>query len=48
MGELMQRAASGELQLPVAATYAFEDIGQAVHDSLAAGRASKGKILLRP
>ena len=48
MGELLQRAASGDLQLPVAATYAFQDIGQAVHDSLLAGRASKGKILLRP
>ena len=48
MGELMQRAASGELQLPVAATYGFEDIGQAVLDSLTPGRASKGKILLRP
>ena len=48
MGELLQRAASGELQLPVAATYGFDAIGDAIRDSLVPGRASKGKILLRP
>ena len=48
MGELLQRAASGELQLPVAATYGVDAIGDAIRDSLVPGRASKGKILLRP
>ena len=45
MGELLRRAAAGELQLPVAAVHALEDIGAAVADSLAVGRA--GKVLLR-
>ena len=36
------------LQLPVAATYGFDAIGDAIRDSLVPGRASKGKILLRP
>ena len=48
MGELLQRTASGELRLPVAATYGFDDIADAVRDSLEPGRASKGKVLLRP
>ena len=48
MGELLQRTASGELRLPVAATHGFDDIAAAVRDSLEPGRASKGKVLLRP
>lgn len=48
MGELMQRTASGELQLPVAAIHGFDDVAVAVRDSLEPGRASKGKVLLRP
>ncbi len=46
VGELLQRAASGELVLPVAATYGLQDIAAAAGASLAAGRG--GKILLRP
>ena len=45
-GELIQRVIAGELTLPVEATFAFEDITDAVRASLTAGRI--GKILLRP
>lgn len=46
IGELMQRAAQGELRLPVAATYPLERIVDAVRESVAVGRG--GKVLLRP
>lgn len=45
-GELVQRIISGELTLPVAATYSFDDVTDAVRASLGAGRI--GKVLLRP
>ena len=48
MGELLQRAASGELRLPVAAIYGLDEIGAAVRACETPGRASQGKILLRP
>jgi NADPH2:quinone reductase len=47
MGELLQRAASGELRLPVAAVHGLDDVAAAVRASETAGRASQGKILLR-
>jgi NADPH2:quinone reductase len=47
MGELLQRAASGELRLPVAAVHGLDDVPAAVRASETAGRASQGKILLR-
>ncbi|WP_438854497.1 zinc-binding dehydrogenase [Agromyces sp. M3QZ16-3] len=45
-GELMGHVLSGELTLPVAGTYAFDDIAEAVEASTTAGRV--GKVLLRP
>lgn len=48
MGELLQRAASGELRLPVAAVYGLDEIAAAVRACDTPGRASHGKILLRP
>lgn len=45
-GELMARVSSGELTLPVAGSYSFEDVRAAVSASLSPGRI--GKILLRP
>jgi NADPH:quinone reductase-like Zn-dependent oxidoreductase len=46
IGELMQRALAGQLQLPVDATYSIDEIAQAAAASLQPAR--KGKILLRP
>ena len=45
VGELLERAASGELKLPVQAVHSLEDIAGAAKASLASGRT--GKILLR-
>lgn len=45
-GELARHLASGTLTLPVSATFALEDIAEAVRASLSAGRV--GKVLLRP
>ena len=45
-GELIRRVIAGDLTLPVDATYAFDDITDAVKASLGAGRI--GKVLLRP
>lgn len=47
MGELLQRAAGGELRLPVAAVYGLDEIAAAVRACQAPGRASEGKVLLR-
>lgn len=46
MGELFQRVMAGELKLPVEATYAIEDVAEAVAASLRPGRG--GKVMLRP
>lgn len=46
VGELIQRAANGELRLPVDAIYPLEDVAQAAAESLRPGR--NGKVLLRP
>ena len=46
VGELFQRAAGGELQLPVEATYDLADVTDAVRATLQSGR--KGKVLLKP
>lgn len=45
VGELIQRAASGELKLPVDAIFDLEDAAKAVTESLRPGR--NGKVLLR-
>ena len=45
-GELLQRAAQGELRLPVDAVFPLERAGEAAAASLRPGRA--GKVLLRP
>lgn len=45
IGELIQRIASGELQLPVEAIYDLSEVAQAAAASLQPGR--KGKVLLR-
>ncbi|WP_424464079.1 zinc-binding dehydrogenase [Pseudoclavibacter helvolus] len=45
-GELLQHIGSGQLTLPVAAVYPFEQITDAVEASMTAGRV--GKVLLRP
>ncbi|MEJ7647606.1 MAG: zinc-binding dehydrogenase [Nakamurella sp.] len=45
-GELIRSVISGDLTLPVEATYAFDDVTDAVRASLGAGRI--GKVLLRP
>ncbi|MBM7503566.1 zinc-binding dehydrogenase [Agromyces aurantiacus] len=45
-GQLMQHIRSGELTLPVAGVYSFDEIGDAVAASRTPGRA--GKVLLRP
>ncbi len=45
IGELLQRAAAGELRLPVDAVYDLEDAAQAAAASLRPGRG--GKVLLR-
>lgn len=45
VGELIQRASNGELQLPVDATYDLADAAQAAAASLQPGR--NGKVLLR-
>lgn len=45
-GQLMHHVLSGELTLPVAGVYAFEEIGEAVAASRTPGRV--GKVLLRP
>ncbi len=45
-GQLMGHVLSGELTLPVAGIYSFEDIADAVGASNTAGRV--GKVLLRP
>jgi NADPH:quinone reductase-like Zn-dependent oxidoreductase len=46
VGELLQRASAGELQLPVQAVYPLAQIADAAAASLAGGRT--GKVLLRP
>ena len=46
IGELLRLVATGELDLPVEAVFAFEQITDAVKASLAPGK--KGKVLLRP
>ncbi len=46
VGELLQRAAAGELRLPVEKIYPLEQAAEAAAASLASGR--NGKILLRP
>jgi NADPH:quinone reductase len=46
VGELVQRAASGELALPADAVYPLEEAAKAAAESLRPGR--KGKVLLRP
>lgn len=46
IGELLRLVATGELDLPVEAVFAFEQITDAVNASLAAGK--KGKVLLKP
>ena len=46
VGELLQRAAAGELALPVERVFVLEDIAEAAKVSLQSGR--KGKVLLRP
>lgn len=46
VGELLKRAAAGELQLPVQAVFSLNDIADAAAASLASGRT--GKVLLRP
>lgn len=46
IGELLRLVATGELDLPVEAVFAFEQIIDAVKASLAPGK--KGKVLLRP
>ncbi|MEA5667621.1 zinc-binding dehydrogenase [Stenotrophomonas sp. MH1] len=46
VGELLQRAMSGELTLPVQATYGLADVAEATRASLLPGR--RGKVLLRP
>ncbi len=46
IGELLRLVATGELDLPVEAVFAFEQITDAVHASLAPGK--KGKVLLKP
>ncbi|MCC5902045.1 MAG: zinc-binding dehydrogenase [Halomonas sp.] len=46
VGELFQRAASGELQLPVEAIYNLADAAEAARATLQPGR--KGKVLLKP
>lgn len=46
IGELLQRASAGELQLPVQAVYPLGQIAEAAAASLAGGRT--GKVLLRP
>ena len=46
VGELLQRAMSGELTLPVQATYDLADVAEATRASLLPGR--RGKVLLRP
>ena len=45
-GELITRVLDGSLTLPVAETFAFEDVRDAVRASDTAGRV--GKVLLRP
>ena len=45
-GELLQHIGSGQLTLPVAGVFPFEQITDAVEASLTAGRV--GKVLLRP
>lgn len=45
VGELIQRATSGELRLPVEAVHDLSDVAQAAAASLRPGR--KGKVLLR-
>ncbi|MBF4590903.1 zinc-binding dehydrogenase [Curtobacterium sp. VKM Ac-1395] len=45
-GELIQRVLDGSLTLPVAETFVFEDVRDAVRASDTAGRV--GKVLLRP
>ncbi|MGR2751904.1 zinc-binding dehydrogenase [Agromyces arachidis] len=45
-GQLMGHVLAGELTLPVAGTYAFDDIAEAVAASMTPGRV--GKVLLRP
>jgi NADPH:quinone reductase-like Zn-dependent oxidoreductase len=46
VGELLQRASAGELQLPVQAVYPLAQIADAAAASVAGGRT--GKVLLRP
>ena len=46
IGELIQRALAGQLQLPVDAVYGLDEIAEAAAASLQPAR--KGKILLRP
>lgn len=46
VGELLQRAASGELKLPVEGVFALDDVAAAVTASGKPGRG--GKVLLRP
>jgi hypothetical protein len=44
--ELIDRAVSGKLQLPVEATFDLADITEAVSGKLQAGK--KGQVLLKP
>ncbi|MDN3311350.1 zinc-binding dehydrogenase [Microbacterium oryzae] len=46
MGELLQRAGSGEVELPVEAVFSFDDARDAAAASAQPGRS--GKVLLRP
>ncbi|WP_373926588.1 hypothetical protein, partial [Enterobacter hormaechei] len=46
VGELLQRAAGGELTLPVEQVFALDDIAAAVKAGAGSGR--NGKVLLRP
>jgi NADPH:quinone reductase-like Zn-dependent oxidoreductase len=46
VGELLKRAASGELTLPVEQIFALDDIAQAAKAGAGSGR--NGKVLLRP
>jgi len=46
VGELLKRAAGGELTLPVEQIFALDDIAQAAKAGAGSGR--NGKVLLRP
>ncbi|NEY37099.1 alcohol dehydrogenase, partial [Streptomyces sp. PRKS01-65] len=46
VGELLKRAAGGELNMPVEKIFALDDIAQAAKAGAGSGR--NGKVLLRP